>query len=62
MKFKVGDKVIYKSDGPDNNARGTVTHVLGKRFEVTWDKDGEAYTYEDWAGSCVHKLLGRKVA
>lgn len=54
-KFKVGDKVVYKSEGPDNGACGTVTHVLGKKFEVTWS-DGEAYTYEDWPGGCVHKL------
>jgi uncharacterized protein YodC (DUF2158 family) len=52
-QFKVGDKVIYKSEGPDNGCRGTVTHVLGKRFEVTWN-DGEAYTYLDWAGGCVY--------
>lgn len=56
MQFKIGDKVIYKSQGPDNNARGIVTHVLGKKFEVTWDKDGESYTYEDWPGGCVKKI------
>jgi hypothetical protein len=53
-KFKVGDKVIYKSEGPDNGSRGTVTHTLGKRFEVEWS-DGETYCYEDWPGGCVCK-------
>lgn len=56
MQFKIGDMVIWKGSGEDNGARGRVTHVLGKKFEVTWDKDGEAYTYEDWPGGSVKKV------
>jgi uncharacterized protein YodC (DUF2158 family) len=55
MKFKVGDKVIYKSDGPDNDCRGIVTHSLGKKFEVEWS-DGETFTYEDWPGGCIRRI------
>ena len=45
-KFKLGDRVVYVSDGPDGGCKGTVTHVLGKRIEVSWD-DGETYSYAD---------------
>jgi hypothetical protein len=42
---KVGTKVKFVSEsGPIEH--GTITHVLGKRFEVTWN-DGESYSYTD---------------
>ncbi len=56
MRFKIGDPVVYKSEGlPDE--KGIVTHILGKRFEVTWS-DGEVYSYNDWAGSSIHHRVG----
>lgn len=55
--FKTGDRVIYDSTGPDNGAKGTVTHVHGLRIEVTWD-DGESYSYVTWGGSCIRKIGG----
>lgn len=58
MAFKIGEKVIYRGSGPDKDCRGVVTHVLGKKFEVTWS-DGEAYTYEDWPGGQIEKAKGK---
>ncbi|HZS57572.1 MAG TPA: hypothetical protein VFA65_24440 [Bryobacteraceae bacterium] len=54
MKFKVGDKVEWTGSS-GTGERGTVTHVLGKKFEVTWS-DGGCYTYEDWPGGSVRKI------
>ena len=58
MPFKVGDKVEWTGSS-DTGQKGTVTHVIGKRFEVTWS-DGEAYTYEDWSGGSVRKAKAVK--
>ena len=57
MRFKKGDRVVYGGTGPDAGTKGTVVHILGKHFEVHWDSDddSESYTYEDWAGSVIHK-------
>ena len=53
--YKISDRVVYGGTGPDRGSKGTVTHVLGKKFEVKWDSDGESYTYEDWPGSVIRK-------
>jgi hypothetical protein len=58
MKFKKGDRVIWRGTGPDAGTKGTVTHTVGKHFEVRWDADGETYSYEDWAGSSIEKKKG----
>lgn len=52
-KFKVGERVKYVSDGQATDF-GTITHVLGERFEVTWD-DGETYSYSVWLGMSIHR-------
>ncbi len=45
---KVGDRVKFVPQGKpweDDEQLGTVTHILGSRFEVRWD-DGDEYTYQ----------------
>jgi hypothetical protein len=53
--YQIGDRVIYGGTGPDAGCRGTVTHVVGKHFEVRWDDTGETYNYEKWAGGVIRK-------
>jgi len=45
-KAKIGDRVIWRSlDDTIPASRGTVVHVLGKRFAVQWDGEDEEQTY-----------------
>lgn len=58
--YNIGDRVIYGGTGPDAGCKGTVTHVVGKHFEVRWD-DGETYSYEYGAASVIRKILSRRI-
>jgi len=53
-KFKVGDQVEWTGSS-GTGERGTVRHVLGKKFQVEWS-DGGTYTYEDWPGATIRKI------
>jgi hypothetical protein len=51
-KPKVGQRVIYRSSGPDDGCRGTISEVIGYHYAVTWD-DGETFNYTMNTSSCV---------
>lgn len=53
--LKVGDRVVFRNNGPDDGDRGTITFKNWMAFEVTWD-DGEVMNYKNILAMSVHKM------